>query len=188
MKTVTLVVGLGNPGKKYEKTRHNIGFMVIDKIVADLGLSNPQKNKSYELWMWDRPNSEDSEDKVLFVKPLTFMNNSGPAVAELVRFFKVGDENILVIQDDLDLEDGLVRHRIGGGNGGHNGIASIQQQLPLTEFKRIKVGIGRPPADMPADAYVLQPWPSHPELIANVADFVVSYVSGQAEFKPDTTK
>ncbi len=189
-KKIQLIVGLGNPGKQYETTRHNIGFRVIDCIVDRLHLDQPQKTTQYHLWIW--PEST-TNTKVLFVEPRTFMNKSGEAVSELVRFFKISDDDIMVIQDDIDLEFGAMRLRQGGGSGGHNGIASIQEELGFDHFKRLKLGIGRPPEALPADAYVLQPFNEDErgivqKMVDQAADIVVKLASNETAFEDKTIK
>lgn len=134
-KNMKLIVGLGNPGKEYENTRHNIGFMVIDNYL---------KNKSV-IWqnkmnaMCTTLNIDD--EKVYFIKPETYMNLSGNAVGAYARYFKITPEDILVIQDDLDLAVGKYRIKINSSAGGHNGIKSIIEHLNSNAFARLKVGI-----------------------------------------------
>ncbi len=216
MSNTQLIVGLGNPGAKYKNTRHNVGFMVIDTIVDDLRLDAPQKTKNYELWMWNPPSPKviDSEAmsglpaqtrrategqasdfvaKVLFVKPVTFMNDSGEAVAELVRFFKIADDDIMIVHDDIDLALGTLRLRQGGSSGGHNGLNSILQTLGHPDFKRVKIGVSRPPQHVPAERYVLQPFNSdEKETIAQVIDqtakIVVQLASQTREFSDQTIR
>ena len=131
-----LVVGLGNPGKQYESTRHNIGFMVLDSYLKN----EKWGNKFNAMYVEKNINGE----KVLFVKPLTFMNNSGNAVGEFVRYFNILASDILVIQDDLDLSVGNYKLKVHSSSGGHNGMKSIIQMLGTEEFPRIRIGIGRP--------------------------------------------
>jgi PTH1 family peptidyl-tRNA hydrolase len=145
-----LIVGLGNPGAQYEKTRHNAGFHVVD-ILAD----------TYHL-RWERrgramiATGTIGVEKVVLVKPLTYMNNSGEAVGELVRWFKIGPEDVLIVYDELDLPLGQIRLRARGSSGGHNGIKSIVQHLKTEQFPRMRVGIGRPAnAHMDTVNYVL---------------------------------
>jgi PTH1 family peptidyl-tRNA hydrolase len=136
---VKIIVGLGNPGKKYEDTRHNVGFMAIDKI-SDTRRIPVQQNKFRALIGEGRIEGE----RVLLVKPQTYMNLSGESIAEILRFYKLTPEDILVIYDDLDLPLGQVRLREKGSAGGHNGIKSLIQHLGTQEFKRIRIGIDRP--------------------------------------------
>ncbi|MBO8164875.1 MAG: aminoacyl-tRNA hydrolase [Brevibacillus sp.] len=146
-----VIIGLGNPGKKYEETRHNIGFMTIDKI-SDKWSIPVQQNKFRALVGDGRIHNE----RVLLVKPLTYMNLSGESVGELLSFYKLSAEDILVIYDDLDLPVGKIRLRVKGSAGGHNGIKSIIQHVGTQEFKRIKIGIGRPEAKERTRDYVLE--------------------------------
>lgn len=141
-----LVVGLGNPGKEYDKTRHNIGFMVLDYYLGNVKWSNKFNALYYECVV--------NQEKVLFVKPLTYMNNSGNAVGEFVRYFNIDTKNILVIQDDLDLNVGDYKLKCHSSSGGHNGIKSIISSLGNQDFPRLKVGIGSVKKDQVID-YVL---------------------------------
>lgn len=133
-----LIVGLGNIGKEYEATRHNIGFMVVDELAKRWGVTN---------WKTDRNalcGEHRSGEKILLLKPTTYMNLSGIAVGAYANFFNVDPEDIAVIQDDLDLPLGQVRVRRKGSAGGHNGIKSLQEHLGTGEFPRFKIGIGHP--------------------------------------------
>lgn len=145
-----IIVGLGNPGKPYEHTRHNIGFNIIDAIAEKWGapLTNSKFNGMYATV--HRP-----EGKVLLVKPLTYMNLSGECVGPLMNYFNIDVENLIVIYDDLDLETGKLRLRQKGSAGGHNGIKSLIHHLGTQEFNRIRVGVSRPPAGMKVADYVL---------------------------------
>ena len=134
-----LVVGLGNPGKQYEMTRHNIGFHTIDYIADDLGV-NVKKLKYKALY----GECEISGEKVYLIKPQTYMNLSGESVVEFANFFKVSVENIIVISDDVSLETGRIRVRPKGSAGGHNGLKSIIYQLNSDEFPRVRMGVGAP--------------------------------------------
>jgi len=125
-----LVVGLGNPGAKYKGTRHNVGFMTMDEVAYQ------------EKFDFDK--AQIGGEKVIFMKPLTFMNLSGEAIRPLMNYFKIGIEDLLVVYDDMDLPVGKIRLRQKGGAGGHNGIKSIISCLGTSEFNRIKVGVGRP--------------------------------------------
>ncbi len=153
-----MIVGLGNPGKDYQKNRHNVGFMAIDKIAQEFGFEN-KKVKSKAIIMEGKKENK----KIILVKPQTFMNLSGSAVASLVQFFKINPENLIVIHDDLDLPSLSIRLRPGGGAGGQKGVASIIQNLGTQQFNRIRIGIGRPPGRMDAADYVLQNFPKQEE-------------------------
>lgn len=141
-----LIVGLGNPDKEYDKTRHNVGFMVIDNYLGSVNWSN----KFNALYCEKVINGE----KIIFVKPLTYMNNSGNAVGEFVRYFNIDNKDILVIQDDLDLNVGDYKLKMHSSSGGHNGIKSIITSLGNQDFPRLKVGIGSGKKDEVID-YVL---------------------------------
>ncbi|SFK57598.1 peptidyl-tRNA hydrolase [Halobacillus dabanensis] len=133
------IVGLGNPGKKYEKTRHNIGFAIIDEWAERNNWSLSQK-KFNGLYTMERVDGE----KVILLKPQTYMNLSGESLRPLMDFYDINVEDVLVVYDDLDLPPGKIRLRKKGGHGGHNGIRNIIDQLGTKEFKRLRVGVGRP--------------------------------------------
>ena len=139
-----LVVGLGNPGAEYVNTRHNVGFMAVDALAGADATRKKEKNAlTYATTIDGR--------RVIFVKPQTYMNNSGVAVLALMTFYKVPLENIIVIHDDMDLKIGDVREKIGGGSAGHNGIKSIDANVGR-DYKRVRIGIGHPrDFDLPMD-------------------------------------
>ena len=128
-----LIVGLGNPGKEYENTRHNIGFMILDSFLGKVKWKTKNNAMYYE--------KNINNEKYIFIKPLTFMNLSGNAVKKYVDYYKIKIEDILVIQDDLDLDVGILRLKQNSSDGGHNGIKSIISCLQTKDFKRLKVGI-----------------------------------------------
>lgn len=133
-----LVVGLGNPGKEYALTRHNIGFMAADKIFSRYNFA-PFKNKFEGLLA----EGTIDDKKVLLLKPQTFMNLSGNSVAKVAAFYKIEPQNIIVIHDDKDLVLGKIKAKIGGSAGGHNGIKNIDSQIGI-EYNRIRIGVGSP--------------------------------------------
>ena len=147
---VKLIIGLGNPGKPYEHTRHNIGFDVIDELANKWNAPLNQSKFNGMYTVVHRP-----EGKVILLKPLTYMNLSGECVRPLMDYFSIDVEDIIVIYDDLDLETGKLRLRSKGSAGGHNGIKSLIQHLGTQEFNRIRVGVNRPPAGMQVADYVL---------------------------------
>lgn len=134
-----LIVGLGNPGEKYAATRHNAGFMVVDRLAAGAGVA-VEKKMFKSLVGYGQINGEN----VVLAKPHTFMNLSGEAVAALMNWFKLGTADLVIIYDDLDLPLGKVRIRPGGGSGGHKGMQSIIQVLGTKGFPRVRIGIGKP--------------------------------------------
>ena len=138
-KNIYLVAGLGNPGKNYEMTRHNIGFHVMDYISDELGVKI-KKLKYKALYGEGTING----NRVLFVKPQTFMNNSGESIVDFVNFFKIPIENVIIISDDIALEAGRLRIRAKGSAGGHNGLKSIIYHLNSDQFPRVRVGVGAP--------------------------------------------
>ncbi|RPJ06359.1 MAG: aminoacyl-tRNA hydrolase [Deltaproteobacteria bacterium] len=148
---IVSIVGLGNPGKQYEGTRHNAGFRVVDLLAQKYSVTL-QERKFRASW----GTGEIEGRKVLLFKPLTFMNRSGEVVAEMLRYFGTPPAEMLVIQDDLDLPCGSIRLVRGGGAGGHRGILSLIQHLGQQGFPRLKLGIGRPMHEEPVETYVLQ--------------------------------
>ncbi len=135
-----LIVGLGNPGDKYEKTRHNVGFRVIDKM-ADKYNAKTFKNNFQALYA----DCDIDGKTVMLLKPLTYMNNSGRSVSEAVRFYKIPTDNIIVISDDISMAAGRLRIRANGSHGGHNGLKDIIELLGTNNIARIKVGMGEKP-------------------------------------------
>ncbi len=146
-----VIVGLGNPGKKYDRTRHNVGFMLVDKLQRSYGTGKWRRKFQGEL-----AEGNIGGKKILFFKPQTYMNLSGNAVGELIRFYKLMPEQILVAYDDLDLNLGDIKVRDSGSAAGHNGVKSLLQAMPKN-FTRIRVGIGRPGNCMQVTEYVLAP-------------------------------
>ena len=141
-----LIVGLGNIGEKYQLTRHNVGFMVIDEITKNLTTSNIQKSNFHSTL------EKSSYD--LFSKPTTYMNNSGMAVQAIKEYYKLEMEDIIVIHDDIDLPFGTVKFKIGGGHGGHNGLRSIDAHIGK-EYTRVRIGVGKPQDKADVANYVL---------------------------------
>jgi len=153
MREPYLIVGLGNPGKKYRKNRHNVGFMAIDRLAetAAIGMSRVQHRAIFG-------KGEIAGHPVILAKPQTYMNRSGDSVNALARFYKVPQQEVLIVYDELDLPLGTLRLRQKGGAGGHNGMKSIIQHLG-NDFPRLRLGIGRPPGRMDPAAYVLRDFP-----------------------------
>ncbi len=151
---VWLVVGLGNPGSTYKNTRHNIGAMVVEHSVKELGekLSLNKKTNSYIC------ETKLGTVKVIFANLTSYMNESGGPVKSLINFFKIDLNNLIVLHDELDLEYGDIRIKQGGGDNGHNGLKSIRNSLDSGEFIRIRLGIGRPPGQMDPADFVLKPF------------------------------
>jgi PTH1 family peptidyl-tRNA hydrolase len=146
-----LLVGLGNPGREYRHNRHNIGFMVLDRLAEEYKI-RPSRVQSLAIVGIGKLD----DARVLLAKPQTYMNLSGRSVASLMRFYKLSLEQLLIIHDDIDLPFGVLRLRPDGGPGGQKGLASTIQELGTQQFPRLRVGIGRPPGQMDPAAYVLQ--------------------------------
>ncbi len=131
-----LIVGLGNPGKQYEGTRHNVGFMFIDKLINQYGMSE-EKNKFGGIYY----QTTISNEKIIFLKPQEYINLSGVVVRKFVDYFKIELDDILIINDDLDLDVGKIKLKSSGSSGGHNGLKNIEQMLGTKKYKRLKIGI-----------------------------------------------
>lgn len=150
---IKLIVGLGNPGAKYDKTRHNAGFLFLDGLVGSGVWANEAKFSAHVA------SYVVAGEKVLLLKPQTFMNKSGISVGAVARYYKIKNDEIVVVHDELDLEVGVVKLKSGGGHAGHNGLRDIIEKLAGKDFYRLRVGIGRPLVGK------------------NVADFVLSGLS-----------
>jgi len=148
-----LIVGLGNPGKKYEKTRHNIGFRVIEKLIQNLKCKSQSDNSKFKMDFWS---TEINRQKVILAKPQTFMNESGSAISRLTHFYKIKPKALIVVYDEIDLPFGEIRMRDKGRSAGHKGVQSIIDALKTENFTRVRIGINRPPENIPAETYVLQ--------------------------------
>jgi PTH1 family peptidyl-tRNA hydrolase len=148
-----LIVGLGNPGKKYNETRHNIGFDVVTSLASRWNCSEPNK-KSFGALVVD---CSIKDQNTLLALPQQYMNKSGQPVSSLRGYFKIPNANVIVVHDDLDLDGGVVRCKKNGGHGGHNGLRDIIKHIG-NDFLRIRVGIGRPPTGWETSNYVLGRW------------------------------
>jgi len=172
-----LIAGLGNPGRQYKTSRHNIGFMLVDQLAAKLDISFSRVEsralvckKKYE------------HRSIILAKPQTFMNLSGQAVGALVKFYKIPIENLMIVYDDVDLPFGKIRIRPSGGSAGQKGVVSIIDRLGTNEFPRLRMGLGRPPGRMQAASYVLRDFSQEeldflPEILDRGADAVLTFVS-----------
>jgi PTH1 family peptidyl-tRNA hydrolase len=147
-----LVVGLGNPGPQYAKTRHNLGFMVADLLAARMGASFKVHKRSGAEIVTGRLGHRP----VVLAKPRTYMNESGRQVGPLAKFYSVMPADIIVVHDELDIDFGRIRLKLGGGEGGHNGLRSVANSLGTKNFQRVRIGIGRPPGRKDPAAYVLE--------------------------------
>lgn len=171
-----LIIGLGNPGREYKETRHNIGFMVIDRIAVRLNAQGIKVQAKAIV-----TNTIYQERKLILAKPQTYMNLSGQSVQGLLHFYKIPIENLIVAHDDLDIPFGAIRIRPGGGPGGQRGMASTIEQLGTKDFPRLRLGIGRPPGRMDPKDYVLQSFSKEdqkllPEVLDRAADAALEFV------------
>jgi PTH1 family peptidyl-tRNA hydrolase len=146
-----LIVGLGNPGREYRENRHNVGFMLVDRLAVKLNARFTRLQSKALV-----ASAVYQERKIILAKPQTFMNLSGQSVQGLMHFYKLPIENLLIAHDDLDLPVGTIRIRPDGGSAGQKGMTSILERFGTDEFARIRLGIGRPPGQMQAPDYVLQ--------------------------------
>jgi PTH1 family peptidyl-tRNA hydrolase len=149
-----LVVGLGNPGPQYAKTRHNVGFMVADLLAERLGAPFKVHKRSGAEIVTGRLGNRS----VVVAKPRTFMNESGRHIGPLAKFYSVSPADMIVIHDELDIDFGKIRLKLGGGEGGHNGLRSVANALGTKDFQRVRIGIGRPPGRKDPAAFVLEPF------------------------------
>jgi len=176
--SIFLIVGLGNPGREYRKSRHNVGFMLLDRLAERLGCAFSRVESRALVAKGDY-----LENRLILVKPQTYMNLSGQAASSLLRFYKVPLENLLVIYDEVDLPLGILRLRPGGGSAGHKGMQSLIEKLGTQEFPRLRIGINRPPGRKEAADYVLQDFSKDeaqlmPEILDRAVDAVLTFVRG----------
>lgn len=168
-----LVVGLGNPGPNYAKTRHNLGFMVADLLAERIGSGFKVHKKSGA----EATTGRLGNRAVVLAKPRVYMNESGRQVGPLAKFYSVAPADIVVLHDELDIDFGRIRLKLGGGEGGHNGLRSVAASLGTKEFQRVRIGVGRPPGRKDPAAYVLENFsaverPEVPTICEQAADAV----------------
>ena len=166
-----VIAGLGNPGEKYARTRHNIGFMITAELAKKHSVNSSYKfDGLYGDYFF-------GGEKIIIFQPMKYMNRSGQPIAKLLRYYDIEIEDLLVIHDDLDLELGKIRFKRNGSSGGHNGIKSIINRIDSNEFKRLKVGIGRPLENIPVSDFVLTTFQGEDKkIVREVIDRSVSAV------------
>src|SRR3954468_13560789 len=178
-----LVVGLGNPGDRYARNRHNVGYQVVDTLAAEIG-GRFSTHRSRALVLEGRlpPVGDRPRPRIVLAKPSVFMNESGGPVAGLINFYRIPIDHLIVVHDELDLPFGVLRLKHGGGEGGHNGLRSISRSTDSKNYFRVRLGIGRPPGRMDPADYVLKDFPSSDReevhlLLSDAADAVRSIVA-----------
>lgn len=179
-----LIIGLGNPGQEYATTRHNIGFMAVDRLVEN-------QRAQYKTW-GQQKNCELADvtldgERLLILKPLTYMNLSGQAAVAVAHFYKILPENICVVHDELDLPQGTVRLKVGGGPGGHNGLRSLIASLSSPDFARVRLGIGKPGDKNETSDFVLGPFrkqdlPVVEDMIERALEAIAAFAKGEKAF------
>lgn len=179
MSDAWLIVGLGNPGPEYEKTRHNIGQMVLDELAKEVGGSFKKHSKASAVVVEGRLGF--GCPKVILMKSLGYMNTSGGPVSAVAKFYGIDPDHIIVVHDELDIPFDTIKLKIGGGEGGHNGLRDITKALGTKDYYRVRTGIGRPPGRMDTADFVLKPFSSTeakdlPFLISNAADATMMLV------------
>jgi PTH1 family peptidyl-tRNA hydrolase len=172
-----LIVGLGNPGRQYRDTRHNVGFMLVDRVAQHLGTAFSRVQLQALV-----TDARYAGCRVLLAKPQTYMNLSGQSVGSLVKFYKISLERLIVAHDDVDLPFGTLRLRPSGGSAGQKGVASIIERLGTPDFPRLRIGVGRPPGNQLAAAYVLDTFEGPeaeflPSLLDRAAEAAVTFVT-----------
>lgn len=175
--TTYLIAGLGNPGREYQDSRHNIGFMLVNRLAERLDVTFSRMESKALV-----TKGKYQGRSIIFAKPQTYMNLSGQAVGSLVNFYKIPLENLMVVYDDVDLAFGKIRIRPTGGSGGQKGMVSIIDQLGTQDFPRLRLGIGRPPGSQRTASYVLRDFSRDdsdflPHLLDRGADAVITYIT-----------
>jgi PTH1 family peptidyl-tRNA hydrolase len=173
-----LIVGLGNPGQQYEKTRHNAGFLFLDHLVASFG--GEWRFESRFEGLVARCNI--GGQKILLLKPVVFMNKSGASVGKIVRYYNIGLDEILVVHDELDFDAGDARLKLNGGHAGHNGLKDVIAHLNNKDFWRLRIGIGRPASDKSVADYVLSSFSKNEMmLISRIFTYIDAHIDAIAE-------
>lgn len=185
-----LIVGLGNPGAEYSRTRHNIGWTALDELARRYDMRIERKQGEARVGGGSLPLPDGGMARVLLAKPQTYMNLSGRAVASLLHFYRIDKSKLLVVTDDLNLPLGKLRLRASGSDGGHNGLKSIEQSLSSREYSRLRIGVGAPPDEERRERgtanFVLRPFsseelPAVEEAIARAADCIEAFVTRGVE-------
>jgi peptidyl-tRNA hydrolase, PTH1 family len=181
-----LVAGLGNPGREYERNRHNVGFLVADLLAGRTGSRFGRHRRAFADVAEARLGVGFDAPAMVLVKPMTYMNLSGGPVVALANFYKIPAEQIIAVHDELDLPYGVLRAKLGGGEGGHNGLRSMSQSLSTKDYHRVRFGIGRPPGRQDPADYVLSDFTAAERkeldvLVDRTADIVESIITDGLE-------
>ena len=172
-----LVAGLGNPGERYAKTRHNLGYRVVDELASRRG----ERFRKARFVPADTCELREGEERIVLVKARSFMNESGPPIASVARKHGVEPERVIAVHDEIDLVFGALRVKVGGSTAGHNGLRSLERSLGTPDFYRVRLGVGRPPGRQDPGDYVLDPFPKRDEaevaaLVDDGADAALSLI------------
>tara|TARA_B100001123_G_C14944383_1_gene881041 strand:+ start:113 stop:691 length:579 start_codon:yes stop_codon:yes gene_type:complete len=175
-----LLCGLGNPGNRYQHTRHNIGFMVLDKLISKYNIKKYKSDKTKEVYK-----GSVSDTSLFLLKPLNYMNQSGLPIQSFINYYKIDMDNIIVIHDDLDISLGKIKLKKDGGNGGHKGLISIDEHVG-TKYNRLRLGIGHPGSKDLVDNYVLQNFnKSEKMIIETLMDLIAKNLDSLINYKKD---
>lgn len=186
MSDAWLIAGLGNPGPDYSATRHNVGYLAVDRIAAMTGAKLSRHKRANALVAEARLGIPGSQTPIILVESLSYMNESGGPIKALMQFYDIPDERLIAIHDELDIPFSALRVKFGGGDNGHNGLKSMRKALGTGDFFRVRIGIGRPPGRQDPAAFVLKPFASSerselPELIERAADATCSLITDGLE-------
>ena len=186
MSDAWLIAGLGNPGPDYFSTRHNVGFMAADRIVAMTGAKLSRHKRANAMVAEAKLGLPGSQHSIVIAEPLSFMNESGGPIKALMQFYDIPVERVIALHDELDIPFSALRTKFGGGDNGHNGLKSMRKALGTGGFFRVRIGIGRPPGRQDPAAFVLKPFASSeraelPELIERAADATCSVITDGLE-------
>jgi peptidyl-tRNA hydrolase, PTH1 family len=186
MSDAWLIAGLGNPGPDYSATRHNVGYMAVDRIAAMTGGKLSRHKRANAMVLEGRLGLPGSQTPIILVEPLSYMNESGGPIKALMQFYDIPVERLMAIHDELDIPFSALRVKLGGGDNGHNGLKSMRKALGTGDFYRVRIGIGRPPGRQDPADFVLKPFASSEradlaELIERAADASCSLITDGLE-------
>jgi len=182
MSDAWLIAGLGNPGPDYSATRHNVGYMAVDRIAAMTGGKLSRHKRANAMVLEGKLGMPGSQTPIMLVESLSYMNESGGPIKALMQFYDIPVERLIAIHDELDIPFAALRVKLGGGDNGHNGLKSMRKALGTGDFYRVRIGIGRPPGRQDPADFVLKPFASSeraelPELIERAADATCSLIT-----------